>query len=87
MAHGGPERVQWPWLPLAGALAYPLYLIHEYWGFYVINRTLEQFGKYGAVAAAVIVSLVMAGLIHAFAERPLAPRLRRTLTLRLERCS
>jgi peptidoglycan/LPS O-acetylase OafA/YrhL len=38
-------------------------------------------GKYGAVAAAVIVVLVMAGLIHAFVERPFAPRLRRTLTI------
>ncbi len=42
------------WLPAAGALTYPLYLVHEYWGFWVINRTHEQLGKYGAVAAAVM---------------------------------
>ena len=37
-ARGGPSGSSGVAL-LAGALTYPLYLIHEYWGFYIINRT------------------------------------------------
>ena len=68
------RRVQWRWLPVAGALTYPLYLVHEYWGFWLISLTHEALGKWSAVAVAAAVTLTMAWLIHRLVERPLAPR-------------
>jgi peptidoglycan/LPS O-acetylase OafA/YrhL len=74
------RRVQWRWLSVAGALTYPLYLVHEYWGFWVISLTHEALGKWGAVAVAAAVTLTMAWLIHRLVERPLAPRMKTALT-------
>jgi peptidoglycan/LPS O-acetylase OafA/YrhL len=64
------------WMVVAGALTYPLYLVHEYWGFWVIAETRTVLGPHVAVLLAVAISIAMAWLIHRFIERPMGPRLR-----------
>jgi peptidoglycan/LPS O-acetylase OafA/YrhL len=70
------QRLQWKWLTIAGALTYPLYLIHQYWGFWIISEWHDKLGKRATLALAASVCLLMAWAIHRLVERPLGPRLR-----------
>ena len=72
-------RVQWKALTTLGMLTYPLYLIHEFWGWYIISRVREHADEYVALAAAVGVTAFVAWLIMRFVETPLAPGLRRAV--------
>jgi peptidoglycan/LPS O-acetylase OafA/YrhL len=63
-------------LTAAGALTYPLYLVHEYWGLYVVRLTSPWAPAGVCVALALILVLVLAWLVHRGVERPLGPRLR-----------
>ncbi len=82
--------MQWKWLTVAGALTYPLYLIHQEAGWATIHFLLNQgLGVQGALAVALVVALVTAWLIHRLIERPLSKVLKRgldrsMLTLRRE---
>lgn len=69
----------WSWMKYAGSLTYPLYLVHEYWGWWIIGLVNPVAGKWVAVAAAFGLSLVMASAIERWIERPLRPRIRRAL--------
>jgi len=64
------------WMVTAGALTYPIYLVHENLGWFVIAHLRTRVGAWGAVLAAVAVALVSAWLLHRFVERPFGPRLR-----------
>jgi peptidoglycan/LPS O-acetylase OafA/YrhL len=64
------------WMVAAGALTYPVYLVHENLGWFVIAHLRTRIGVWGAVLAAVGVALVAAWLLHRFVERPFGPRLR-----------
>jgi peptidoglycan/LPS O-acetylase OafA/YrhL len=73
----GKLRVGWKWLTVAGAMTYPLYLVHEYIG-WTIMKSLD-----GRVPGPVLyvgtgsLMLVLAWLIHRYVEQLLAPRIRR----------
>lgn len=65
------------WLVLAGALTYPVYLLHEHWGWWVLSWASPMAGKWGAVALAAGISIAAAALVERFVERPLRPLLSR----------
>ncbi|MFC4122540.1 acyltransferase family protein [Nonomuraea zeae] len=69
-----------PWLVTAGALTYPLYLLHAHIGFVVFDRVGAVVDKYVLLAALILVMLGAAYLVHRFVERPLAPRIKRLLS-------
>lgn len=70
------------WMTAAGALTYPLYLIHENLGWYVIHLVRDRVGPWGAVLAATAVALLAAAALHHLVERPFSGRLRAaTLTM------
>ncbi|PZG20718.1 acyltransferase family protein [Nonomuraea aridisoli] len=69
-----------PWLVTAGALTYPLYLLHAHIGFILFARLGETVPKYVLLVAMIAVMLGAAYLVHRFVERPLAPRLKRLLS-------
>ena len=74
------DRIRWRWLPVAGALTYPLYLIHQDIGFTTIAYLRD---KVPSIALVVLVYAGMLGLawgIHWAVERPVAPILKRRLS-------
>jgi peptidoglycan/LPS O-acetylase OafA/YrhL len=73
-------RWRWAGLTAAGALTYPLYLTHEYWGLWIIHLLSGRVPVWAVLAAATAFSLVLAWLVHRFVERPFGPRLRRATT-------
>lgn len=72
------RRVSWKWLSVAGALTYPLYLLHEQIGWAVIRHT-EQLGWVPAATLATLVSLALAIGVHYLVERRGGPALRRAI--------
>ncbi|ANS78709.1 putative membrane protein [Serinicoccus hydrothermalis] len=82
----GPlARLEWRWLTLAGALTYPLYLVHGQFGFFVIESLSGTMSSYLVLVLAAAVSFLLAWLIHRFVERPVHEPLRRRLRDALER--
>jgi peptidoglycan/LPS O-acetylase OafA/YrhL len=65
------------WMVSAGALTYPVYLVHENLGWMVIAHLRGRLGAWASVAVAVAVALVAAWLLHRFVEKPFGPKLRR----------
>lgn len=72
-------RVRARWLPGAGALTYAVYLVHQFWGLWVIHVLHDHLPRYVVLAAAVAVSLGLAVAVHQLVEKPLSPRLRRAV--------
>lgn len=71
-----------PWMVTAGALTYPLYLVHAHIGFILFARLEGAVNKYVLLVCMIAVMLAVAYVIHRFVERPLAPRLKRLLSKR-----
>lgn len=76
--------VTWRWLALAGSLTYPLYVIHEYWGWWFISVVHPWLPQRPTLLIAIVLCLVLAWVIHQAVERPLGPRLRRSVQAGLE---
>ncbi|SFO21523.1 Peptidoglycan/LPS O-acetylase OafA/YrhL, contains acyltransferase and SGNH-hydrolase domains [Geodermatophilus obscurus] len=70
------------WMTVAGALTYPVYLVHENLGWWVIHLVRDRVGPWGAVALATVVAFAAATLLHHLVEKPFGPRLRKA-TLRM----
>jgi peptidoglycan/LPS O-acetylase OafA/YrhL len=77
VATGRLSRFDRPWLVTAGALTYPLYLIHQSLGVTVIHQLHRVVPAWVLLAALVVALLGLAWLVHRFVERPLAARLKR----------
>lgn len=73
------RRVSWRWLTIAGALTYPLYLVHEQIGWVVIRHT-QQLGWIPAALLATGVALALAAAVHFGVERRAAKALRSALS-------
>jgi peptidoglycan/LPS O-acetylase OafA/YrhL len=73
------------WLTVAGALTYPLYLVHENLGWYVIHLLRDRLGPAASVLLATAVALVTAWILYRFVEKPFGPRLKVATARMLER--
>lgn len=78
-------RWRWSGLTAVGALTYPLYLTHEYWGLWVVHLLHDRVPVWAALGAAVAFSVALAWLVHRCVERPFGPLLRRATTRGCER--
>jgi peptidoglycan/LPS O-acetylase OafA/YrhL len=74
------RRWRWAGLTAAGALTYPLYLTHEYWGLWIVHLIGGRAPVAVTLAAAVAVSLALAWVVNRAVERPCGPALRRVTT-------
>jgi peptidoglycan/LPS O-acetylase OafA/YrhL len=74
------RRIARPWFATAGALTYPLYLIHAHVGFIAFARLGGVVNPYVLLAGTVVLMCCAAYVIHATIERRLAPILKRVLT-------
>ncbi|MCW3814987.1 acyltransferase [Micromonospora sp. DR5-3] len=69
--------VGWRWLTLAGALTYPLYLLHEYVGWTMIHYVRAVLPPWAAVLVVLAALLVISWLVYRYVEKPLSGWLRR----------
>ncbi|GIG61249.1 acyltransferase [Longispora fulva] len=74
------ESLGRPWMAHAGALTYPLYLAHAHLGFVVLAWLGPTVNRYVLVVGLMVAMGVVAWGIHAWVERPVAPRLRGLFT-------
>lgn len=65
------------WMTVAGALTYPVYLVHENLGWYVIHLLRGQVSPWIAVLAATVAALVAAVALHYLVEERFGNRLRK----------
>lgn len=79
IALGATDRVRWKWLVTAGALTYPLYLMHYAAGTTLIHRLRDTMDARLLVALVIAGFLVLSWLVHRFVEQPLAGALKRGL--------
>ncbi|QTE30221.1 acyltransferase family protein [Pengzhenrongella sicca] len=70
------SRVAWPWLTTLGALTFPLYLVHEHWGWWAITHLPAGLPPFVTLAMATAFTLALAAGIHYGIERTVGPRLR-----------
>lgn len=84
IALGFLDRVQWRWLPHAGALTYPLYLVHMMAGLTIIHHFRDEMAPVPLAFAVIGFMLVLAWLIHRLIERPVSRLLRTGLTKAVE---
>ncbi|MFZ1679820.1 MAG: acyltransferase [Rhizobiaceae bacterium] len=73
----------------AGLMTYPLYLVHQNAGYIVIDALEPALGRWGALAATLVLACVVSAIIVRYVERParrllsrLGERLRRIAPLR-----
>ncbi|MFJ9792412.1 acyltransferase family protein [Streptomyces globosus] len=85
IALGKLDWIQWRWLPVAGAISYPLYLVHQSLGVRVIWRWNEQWGAWPTLLGVIAGMVLFAWLLHRVVERPLTRLLRRMLAPQDER--
>jgi peptidoglycan/LPS O-acetylase OafA/YrhL len=79
VARGRLQAFNWRWLTVAGALTYPLYLIHESIGFVVIRHAHRYFAPHVLVALLVVAMLAAAYAVNRLIEEPVARRLKKWL--------
>jgi peptidoglycan/LPS O-acetylase OafA/YrhL len=74
VALGWFRAVRWRWLTVAGALTYPLYLLHQRLGWAAIAALRGTMPRPLVLLTVVVGMLVAAWLVHRLVERPLAAR-------------
>ncbi|MFF2994394.1 acyltransferase family protein [Streptomyces sp. NPDC057950] len=73
------DRIGWKWLATAGALVYPLYLLHEELGWAIIRTLYGHVGAWATLGITAVLLLVLSWLVHRCVEKPSQRWLRTTL--------
>jgi peptidoglycan/LPS O-acetylase OafA/YrhL len=79
IALGKLGMIRGRWLVTAGALTYPLYLLHQQIGETIIRTFDNRVPAWLLLVGVFGVMLTLSWLVHRYAERPLAARARRVL--------
>jgi peptidoglycan/LPS O-acetylase OafA/YrhL len=66
------RKVQWKFLATLGALTYPVYLLHQVWGWWMIDHLNPVLGQYLTLFLVIGMVFGAAYLVQRFIERPLA---------------
>lgn len=78
VATGRASRIGRPWMVTAGAITYPLYLVHQNLGF-VMFDAFADVNRWLLLVVATLSSVAVAWIVHRWVERPFAPLLGRVL--------
>jgi peptidoglycan/LPS O-acetylase OafA/YrhL len=70
---------------ILGALTYPLYLLHEYWGWWIIHLLHDALPPYVVLAIALALTVALAWAVYNFVEKRTVSRMRRRLDSDLRR--
>lgn len=73
------RRLAWGWLATLGAITYPLYLLHQFWGWWVIDSLHDVLPPALTVLAALAVGLALAVAVHRLVEEPTNRPVRRAI--------
>ncbi|MGW2814980.1 acyltransferase family protein [Streptomyces sp. NPDC001415] len=84
IALGVFDRVQWRWLCTAGAITYPLYLIHMFIGMTLIHHFRDRLPAPVLVVSVVALMMATAWLIHRYVERPAGQWIRASMKRGIE---
>ncbi|MEU7159762.1 acyltransferase family protein [Streptomyces chrestomyceticus] len=84
IALGWFDKLQWRWLSTAGSLTYPLYLLHMYVGFTLIDLLRDRVPAPVLLPGIVLLMLALSWLVHRFVERPLGRKLRTSMQKSVE---
>ncbi|AUG79182.1 Putative acyltransferase [Kitasatospora sp. MMS16-BH015] len=79
IALGVFDRIQWRWLSTAGALTYPLYLLHQDIGLTALHALKGRVGPLPLVLGMISAMMLLAYLVQRFLERPLSSALNRAM--------
>ncbi|HXD27938.1 MAG TPA: acyltransferase [Arthrobacter sp.] len=74
------RRVNLPGLALAGALTYPIYLLHEIWGWWIIRQLSGHLPRPVILAITLVVVGVAAYLVYRWVEQTVGRRLGKRVT-------
>lgn len=77
---GAMARYRWP---LAGAISYPLYLLHQNLGYLVFNRLYPAINPHLLLWGTIAIVIAAAYAVHVLGERRLAARMKTVLTATL----
>jgi peptidoglycan/LPS O-acetylase OafA/YrhL len=80
VALGWLSGVRGRWLTVAGALTYPLYLLHLEIGWMLIRVLHDRVPTWPLLITLTAAMLGLAWLVHRYIERPIAPWMKRKLT-------
>jgi peptidoglycan/LPS O-acetylase OafA/YrhL len=81
----GPVRIPARYVAAAGAITYPLYLIHQHIGYIAISHLKGLVSDMALLGLVIVAMLGMAALVRVAIDKPIVPLLKRALTLRLGR--
>ncbi|GGU53426.1 acyltransferase family protein, partial [Streptomyces violascens] len=79
VATGRLSWIRWRWLTYAGAVTYPLYLMHQMIGWELFHAFSPRVPTYPLLALVTIGMVLLAWLVHRYVERPLGRRLKKGL--------
>ncbi len=79
VALGHTDQIRWKWLVTAGAMTYPLYLVHYAAGTSLIARLRDTTDARLLVVAVITAFLLLSYLIHRWVERPVSRMLKKGL--------
>ncbi|OLB81734.1 MAG: hypothetical protein AUI14_02520 [Actinobacteria bacterium 13_2_20CM_2_71_6] len=79
VALGWLSWARWRWLTVAGALTYPLYLLHGVIGFTMIRWLYPAVPKWVLLSGLLTGMLLLSWLVHRYVERPVSTLLKRGL--------
>jgi peptidoglycan/LPS O-acetylase OafA/YrhL len=80
VALGLLDRVRGRWLVVAGALTFPLYLLHQSIGWVLIYHLHRRAPRYLVLVGVVLTMLLLAWLVHRLVERPVSRWMKARLT-------
>ncbi|WP_030675258.1 acyltransferase [Streptomyces rimosus] len=84
IALGWFDKLQWRWLSTAGSLTYPLYLLHMYVGFTLIDLLRSRVPATVLLPGIVVFMLALSWVVHRFVERPLGRKIRTAMQKSVE---
>ncbi|MFF0293541.1 acyltransferase family protein [Kitasatospora sp. NPDC004614] len=80
VAMGAFNSIRWKWLTVAGALTYPVYLLHQEIGWAMIRLARHQgIGHKTTLLLCLIFILALSWVVHRYGERPLSKLLKRLM--------
>ncbi|MDH6124555.1 acyltransferase [Kitasatospora sp. GP82] len=85
VALGWFRRIDWRWLGTAGAVTYPLYLLHEYIGWKLIENLRYTIDPWLLLGALLLVMTAVSWLVNRYIERPLSRSMKVQLRKSFER--